>query len=77
MKVASFSDTKVGVPCPECERTIQVRLRDIQSRRVVTCPGGHQVRLQEEGHGIRDADRAMRDLEREFKKLGGTLKFEL
>ena len=75
--MADFTDTKMEVSCPECGRTIRIRLRDIQNKRVVTCPGGHRVQLEEEGHGIRDADRAMRDLERKLKKLGGTIKFRL
>jgi hypothetical protein len=77
MRMAGFTDQRIDVPCPQCERTIRVRLRDIQQQRLVTCPGGHQVRLEEQGHGIRDMDRAMRDLDRQLKRLGGKLKFKL
>jgi hypothetical protein len=75
--VTVLSDTKMDVPCPECGRSISVRLRDIQARRLVTCSGGHRIQLEEQGHGIRDMDRAVRDLERSLKKLGGKLKFRL
>jgi len=54
-----------------------VRLRDIQQQRLVTYPAGHQVQYEERGQGIRDMDRAMRDLERQLKRLGGKLKFKL
>jgi hypothetical protein len=75
--MTSFSDAKVDVSCPECGRSIRVRLRDIKHGRLVTCAGGHRVQLEEQGHGIRDADRAVRDLERSLEKLGGKLKFRL
>ena len=75
--MTSLSDTKMDVPCPDCGQSIRVRLRDIQNRRLVTCSGGHRVQLEEEGHGIRDMDRAMRDLERSLKKLGGKMTFRL
>ncbi|HZD71604.1 MAG TPA: hypothetical protein VFA45_22655 [Actinomycetes bacterium] len=75
--MTNVTDIKMDVPCPECERRIPVRLRDIQNRRLVACPAGHRIQLKEEGRGIRDVDRAMRDLERKLKTLGGELKFKL
>jgi hypothetical protein len=75
--MTNLSDMKMDVPCPECGRSIRVRLRDIQDRRLVTCSGGHRVQLEEQGHGIRDMDRDMRDLERSLKKLGGKMKFRI
>lgn len=62
--MTGFTDTKIDIDCPECTGSIHIRLRDVQNHRLVTCPRGHQVQLKEKGHGLRDADRAMRDLER-------------
>jgi hypothetical protein len=69
----SVSDSKVDVPCPDCDRPITVRLRDISAGRTVSCPVGHRVKLVEEGDGIRQVDQAERKLNRTIDKLNRDL----
>ncbi len=61
--------SRVEVPCPVCGHPIRVTLGDIQSGRTVFCPSGHQVKLSEEGNGIRRVDQAMKDLERTIQQV--------
>jgi hypothetical protein len=75
--VSNLLAGKITVSCPSCGRGIMVRLRDVQAQRLVRCALGHEVQLKEQGHGLRDADHAMRDLERVLKRLGGKLTFRL
>lgn len=63
------SDSNIEVPCPECGRAIRVRLRDVSTSRLVSCSAGHRVKLKEQGNGIRQMDRAERDLKRTIDKL--------
>jgi archaellum component FlaC len=41
----------------------------------VTCAAGHRIKLEEQGHGISDADRSLKKLEQSIKDLNRKLRF--
>lgn len=70
-------NARIDVPCPQCGRAFKASLRAIQNGGTETCPSGHRVKLQEQGHGIRRADRAVDDFQRTLKRLNGSLRLRL
>lgn len=68
--MSQLSNQKIDVECPTCKQTIKVSVADITRGRIVTCPNGHEVKLHDEGGGMRKADKALGDFEKSLKKLG-------
>ena len=66
--------SKVDIECPICQRRISVTLGDVQQGRLVHCPGGHSVRLEEKGDGLKQAERSLKDFERSLKNLNRRLR---
>lgn len=62
---------KFDVDCPECGSKLQVSLDDVARQRTVRCSRGHSVKLHDQGGGARKASKALDDLEKSIKKLGG------
>lgn len=69
-----LSKEKVKIDCPECKRSIAVSIKQIADEALVKCSCGQQIRLIDEKRtnkkAIRDVNKAFKDLENEFKKLG-------
>jgi ssDNA-binding Zn-finger/Zn-ribbon topoisomerase 1 len=72
--MADVLNTAIDVPCPQCGRTLHVKLGDIQRGRTVRCSGGHSVTLKQEGQGIQKANKALSDLEKSIKQLNRSLR---
>ncbi len=67
--MSGILDTKTGVTCPFCGSTVQVLLRDFKNGRVVHCPHGHIIKLNDQGRGLEKLDQATRKLERSLQQL--------
>lgn len=70
---------KVPVNCPSCNRRHSATLNDVGCGRIIRCGCGTNIQLKDSGgsvrRGVNDVNKAMKDLENSFKKLGGKLKF--
>lgn len=66
----------VDLSCPEvgCGKSFRATLGDIQKGRTVSCPGGHQVKLVEQGSGISKVDRSLDGLKRSIKRTSRQLR---
>lgn len=62
---------KIETECPECGSRLRFTLADIAAQRTVRCGQGHAVKLEDQGGGARKVDKALKDLERSIKRLGG------
>lgn len=69
-----ISSRQIDIQCPICARRVRVRLGDVSAGRTVSCAVGHRIRLREQGHGIADADRALREFERSLQRLNRRLR---
>lgn len=69
-----FLNSPIDVPCPECGRTVSTTLGAVKDNRTVPCSLGHRIELREEGHGIAEAERAIKDVERAIDDM--TRKFD-
>lgn len=65
---------KFDATCPDCGGRFSFSLEDVERQRTVRCPRGHQVRLQDEGGGARQARNAERKLEKSLKDLERTMR---
>jgi hypothetical protein len=65
----------LDLDCPECGGRVKYSLQDVAKGRTVRCSRGHSVTLVDEGGGAAKADKALRDLDKSIKGLGGTIKF--
>lgn len=64
-------DIDLDIDCPECGAPVRVSMRDVARERMVRCRNAHAISLVDEGGGARSADRALADLDRALKRLGG------
>ena len=66
----------IDVECPRCRYPMDVQMLDVRLQARVFCPNC-KVAIQLVDHegstevGLRKVDRALSDLEREWRKLGG------
>lgn len=67
-------DTSVTSTCPQCGSTFRAKLGDFSARRTVRCSRGHSIQLQEQGDGIRRADRALDDFKRSIDRLNRSMR---
>lgn len=63
-------DLDFEIDCPECGVPIKTSVKAVSQQKTVRCRRGHAVRLVDEGHGMRKAEKAMDDLDRTLRKLG-------
>jgi len=70
-----MKDLNIDVRCPNCGRTMRVRMRDMVPGRSRRCICGCQIRF--EGNDGRKVQRALEDVEREIKKLSRTIRIKL
>ena len=63
---------EVSIPCPGCKRVNKATLKQVQSMSQVRCSGcGKTIRIDKKGDDLGKVTRAMDDLEKTLKKLGG------
>lgn len=77
-----FDSIFVNVPCPKCDYGFDVELLSVRMESLVFCPccksSIQLVDSEASVHGAEeDVNSALKGLEEELKKLGGTFKFEL
>lgn len=60
----------ISVPCPRCGCQIRTNFGRIADQATVICPNGHHVRLVDCGHGVRQVDQSLRELERTLRRIG-------
>jgi transcription elongation factor Elf1 len=70
-----LSKEKIDFNCPECGRNNVVTLSQVANQATITCIGCRErINLKDNGGSARrtinDSNKAMRDLESAFKKLG-------
>jgi predicted RNA-binding Zn-ribbon protein involved in translation (DUF1610 family) len=71
-----FNDQLIDAPCPLCGYELEIRIIDIRLESREFCPNCKATILlrDEEAStetGLREVDRAMRDLEKTFRRFGG------
>lgn len=53
--------------CPECGRTYRFTMQDVIKERTVRCAGGHSIKLKDDGHNARKAERELRKIDPKFR----------
>lgn len=71
-----MADLDTRVPCPNCGRKIQVKLRELSSGHSTRCPGCGCV-INFEGEGGRQAQRAIDDLNQQIRRLNQKLRLKI
>ncbi len=60
----------LDLECPECGAALKATLQDVAQGRTVRCRRGHSVKLEDQGGGARQTQKALDDLDRAFRHLG-------
>lgn len=58
---------RVSADCPECGRSFSITIQDVIRGRKVSCPGGHQVQLVDEGGEAAKMERELRKIDPNFR----------
>ncbi|NUO58988.1 MAG: hypothetical protein HOV78_20195 [Hamadaea sp.] len=61
----------IDIECPECGSKVGVSLEDVAKQRTVRCRKGHSIKLNDKGGGARKAQKALDDLDKKIRRLGG------
>jgi len=65
---------KVKIPCPNCDRKIEVSLDQVSMQQAVICSCGTKIELKDKNgsakKGIHDINKAFSDLKKTLKKIG-------
>ena len=66
---------KIDIDCPNCRRKIQINLDQVARQQIVKCNSCSQdIQLQDSNgsakKGVRDMNKAFKDLERTLKSFG-------
>ncbi len=64
-------DLEAKVSCPNCKRSIAIKVREIVPGRSKACPHGCGATLNFTGDDGRNAQSALDELERTIRRLGG------
>jgi len=69
-----LSKEKIKIDCPKCKRSITVSIKQIADEALVKCSCGREIQLIDDNRtnkkAIKDVNKAFKDLENVFKKLG-------
>ena len=64
-------DLKAKLTCPNCNRSITIKVREMVPGRAKACPHGCGATLNFTGDDGRKVQHALDDLERTIRRLGG------
>ncbi len=66
-----FGNTEVNIPCPGCKREFSVKLRQIEDKKVITCPHcKKRIELNVKGDDLKAPDRELEKLKKTIKDIG-------
>lgn len=68
-------DLDFPVECPNCKRELTKKLGRLYRDKRIDCPACGPIEIT--GDGLRRIETAFKDLQRQFSKLGGTIKIKL
>lgn len=68
-----ISKQRVKVECPECNRSINVTLKQVANEALIKCNCGHEIQLKDNNgsskKAIKDVNKSFKDLERTLKNF--------
>ncbi len=69
-----ISKRKIDISCENCNRNIRISLQQVANEEVITCGCGTRIQLQDSKgsakKGIRDINKAFKNLENTLKSFG-------
>jgi len=74
--MSGLMGARMNVSCPICGTGLYPTLEDVRMERTILCPRGHQVKLVDQGDGVRNFDRQFDDFARKMRRAGFKVTFK-
>jgi hypothetical protein len=65
-----INDQKGALSCPRCGRRHQIKLGDFNRARIIECPCGDSLMMNDPKGDLKKIDNALKKLDQTFKKFG-------